>query len=291
MATIDVQGYELEYLETGAGDPVVLVHGSASDLRTWGRLQEALAARYRTISYSRRYHWPNRPTPPGADYAMLPHAADLGEIVRSFRAAPAHLVGHSYGAFLCLLLALEEPGLVRSLVLAEPPVLTLFVSPRPRTLELLKVLVTRPRTAAAIVRFGAGGVAPAGRAFREGRDEDGMRIFGEAVFGPGGFARLPAGRKVQVRDNLPNVKAEVFGSDFAPLDTDRVRALRVPVLLVHGGRSLGLFHRLMDRLQELMPHAERVEIPGASHMMHEDDPEAFRRAVEEFLSRHGVERA
>ncbi|NIT60692.1 MAG: alpha/beta fold hydrolase, partial [Aliifodinibius sp.] len=73
----------------------------------------------------------------------------------------AHLVGHSYGAFLSLLLAMRQPDYVRTLVLAEPPAITLFVSNNPKPLEILKLLVSRPRTAAAIIKFGAKGVTPA----------------------------------------------------------------------------------------------------------------------------------
>jgi pimeloyl-ACP methyl ester carboxylesterase len=62
---------------------------------------------------------------------MREHVQDLRAVVRSATAGPAHLVGHSYGAYLCLRLATEDPGLIRSLVLAEPPVFTLFTSSPP----------------------------------------------------------------------------------------------------------------------------------------------------------------
>jgi len=88
------------------------------------------------------------------------------------------------------MLAIKEPSLVRSLVLAEPPVITLFVSTPPKPLELLKLLVSKPRTAAAIINFGAKGIVPATKAFRLGDIEAGVQIFGDAVFGHGGYNRL-----------------------------------------------------------------------------------------------------
>ena len=88
---------------------------------------------------------------------MIKQVDDLQALIRSLDAAPAHLVGHSYGAFLCLLLAIREPHLVRTLTLAEPPVTTLLVSNKPGPLEIMKLLVTRPRTAAAIITFGTSG--------------------------------------------------------------------------------------------------------------------------------------
>ncbi|MGA9538699.1 MAG: alpha/beta hydrolase [Desulfobacterales bacterium] len=186
---------ELEYTEQGTGEPLLLVHGSASDYRTWHFQQDAFSKHFRTITYSRRYHWPNQPIPDGVGYSMLLHVNDLKKVSHSLDAKPAHLVGHSYGAFLCLLLTLQEPHLLRSLVLTEPPAITLFVSNNPNPLELMNLLITRPRTAAAIFKFGVSGVAPASRAFKRGDMESGIRTFGEAVFGQVGYDRLSDDRK------------------------------------------------------------------------------------------------
>jgi pimeloyl-ACP methyl ester carboxylesterase len=287
MAHLSINGSALEYDETGRGEPLVLVHGSASDYRTWHLQQEAFAKRFRVICFSRRYHWPNDPIPNGTDYSMDQHVADLGTLVRSLDAAPAHLVGHSYGGFLCLLLAIREPSLVRSLVLGEPPVITLFVSSTPKPLELLWLLATRPRTAAAIIKFGARGVAPAKKAFQRGDMKTGIRVFGDAVFGPGGYDRLSEPRKAQVHQNLANISAEILGSGFASLDAEEVQQLEAPALLVTGERSTSLFRRLTDRLEELLPGAARIEIPAASHMMHEDNAPAYNAAVLSFLEGRG----
>ena len=283
MVSMNIDGNELEYTEQGAGEPLLLIHGSASDYRTWHYQQAAFSKHFHTVTYSRRYHWPNQPIPEGCDYSMLLHVDDLKKVIHSLDVKPAHLVGHSYGAFLCLLLTLQEPHLVRSLVLAEPPAITLFVSNNPKPLELLNLLVTRPCTAAAIIKFGLSGVAPARRAFKRGDTESGIRTFGEAVLGQGGYDRLSDDRKEQVNDNLSTVKAEILGSGFAPLDPNRVRSIITPVLLITGEKSVSLFHCIIDRLQELLPHAERGEIEGASHMMHEDNAPAYNRLVLSFL--------
>lgn len=287
MAQLMIDDAGLEYSEIGRGEPLVFVHGSASDCRTWRFQRLAFADRFRVISFSRRYHWPNSPIPEGADYSMLEQTADLESVIRDLGAAPAHLVGHSYGAFLCLLLATRKRSLVRTLVLAEPPVITLFVNPNPTPLELARLLLTRPRTAAAIIRFAALGVGPARRAFRQGDVEAGIRAFGDAVLGPAGYERLPESRKAEIHDNLSTVRAELGGSGFVPLAADVLQTLDLPTLLITGEKSVALFHRLADRLGELLPEAERVEIRGGTHMMHEDNPSAFNRSVRRFLDGHG----
>src|SRR5688572_18170397 len=115
MSNVKINGTLLEYTEHGEGEPLVLVHGSASDYRTWHNQQEEFAGHYRVINYSRRYHWPNRQILDDADYSMLEHLDDLEALLQELGAVSAHLVGHSYGAFLCLLLAIKRPDLMRTL--------------------------------------------------------------------------------------------------------------------------------------------------------------------------------
>lgn len=287
MSRLDINGASLEYSETGKGDPLVLVHGSASDYRTWQYQQEAFSNHYRVINYSRRYHWPNGKIPVDADYSMLEHVNDLKELILKLDAAPAHLIGHSYGAFLCLLLAIEDPHLVRTLVLAEPPAITLFISNKPTPLELLKLLITRPRTAATIVKFGSKGVAPAEAAARRDDVRCAMRLLGKTILGEQFFQNLSEHRLKQVEANA--IKAEFLGSGFAALDSKQVRNINAPTLLINGQYSHSIFHRIVDRLEELIPHTERIEIENTSHSMHEDNVTAYNQAVQFFLEKHRVE--
>lgn len=280
-------GQALAYEERGRGQPLVLVHGSASDYRTWQPQHGPLASHFRTIRYSRRYHWPNEPIPEDADYAMDEHVCDLEALLHGLDASPAHLVGHSYGAFVCVLLALRAPHLVRTLVLAEPPAITLFLSNPPRPGEIAGLAVTRPRTAAAILRFLAMGVVPATMAVKRGDREGAIRAFGRATLGRRSFAALSDARRAQVRANT--IDAELLGSGFPPVDPDRIRRLRRPTLLVQGARSPAFFARIVDRLFELLPDADRCVIPEASHIMHEDEPPAYLRALLDFLGRHRAE--
>lgn len=283
MAKLEVNHTQLEYSQEGSGEPIVFVHGSASDYRTWQQQQIEFAQGYRVITYSRRFHWPNEAIREGVDYSMSEQVDDLRAVLRTLKATPAHLVGHSYGAFLALLLAIREPDLVNSLVLAEPPVITLFVSSTPKPSELLRLLATRPRIAAAIVKFGATGVAPATAAAKRGDMKTAMRSSGKAILGREAFHQLSQSRLEQVDANA--IRAEFLGSGFLPLDADQIRRVRTPTLLITGQRSPRLFHLLSDALDELLSHVQRINIRGASHIMHEDNPSAYNDAVRSFLKR------
>ena len=109
-----------------------------------------------------------------------------------------------------------------------------------------------------------------------------MRIFGRAVLGAETQARLSPARLEQVRANA--IRAEFLGSGLAPLTEDDVRRVATPALLVTGRDSPPVFHRLIERLAELLPDARCCEMPGASHIVHEDAAPAFNAAVLSFLA-------
>lgn len=291
IRTVEVNGTTLAYREQGSGAPVVFVHGTAGDLRIWTQQLPAVGRSYRAIAYSRRFARPNEDIAPDADDQMLPHVEDLASFLRVVGAAPAHLVGSSWGAFICLLTAIRHPELVGSLALAEPPVVSLFASTPPRPAELVRLLASRPRTGMAFLRFATGTLLPAQSAFRRGDDEGAMRIFCMGVLGADAYGRLSEASRQVVRENLGAARAQLLGAGFPPLHTDQVRAVRVPTLLMTGEHSPAFFLRLTDRLEELIPNVERIEIPGASHNMYEANAPAVNEAIVAFVARHqGSER-
>lgn len=285
MGTVQVEGAGLECVEEGrSGEPVVFVHGDLSDRRTWAAQMPVFAERYRTIAYSRRYHYPNEPIPDGADNPMGPHVRDLAALLRRFDAAPAHLVGDSWGGFVCLRLAIQEPELVRSLVLAEPPVVPLFrVSTPPKPHEVIRLLLTHPRDGMALVRFATTAIGPASAAFRRGDMDGGAEIFARAVLTDEVYENLPEARREQARQNA-TATAAALATGFGTLAADDVATVQIPTLVVTGDRSPAIFLRLADRVEKLLPNVRRVTVPNASHSPHEQNPEFYNKAVLDFLS-------
>ena len=246
--TVSVNGVTLAYREQGAGEPVVLVHG-ASDLRIWDHQEAAVADAFRCIAYSRRYARPNADIEPGVDDQMLPHVEDLAALLNALGAAPAHLVGHSWGGFVALLTAIRHRNLVRSLVLVEPPVISLFVSTPPRPAEILRLLVTRPSLAASVIKFGITAIGPAQQALRRGDDDAAVQAFSAGVLGRDAFANMPPERG---DSSCATIKRSFGHSSWAPgfpaLTDQDVRSIDLPVMLVAGADSPRLFHQLSRRL-------------------------------------------
>ncbi|MCA9839556.1 MAG: alpha/beta hydrolase [Trueperaceae bacterium] len=283
MGKIVVDSTSLETYEKGSGQPLVLIHGSASDYRTWQHQMDSLSKDFRVISYSRRYHYPNVTISESADYSMVEHVADLQRVLNTLDAKPAHLVGHSYGALMGLELASQQPAYVKSLILAEPPAINLFVknSNAPTPGELLRLLLRRPRTGLAVIKLGATGLEPAAQAAKKGDMEKVMQLFGRAALGKESFQAMPIERREQVLANL--TKAEFLGSGYIPLNTEKLRTIKAPTLLLTGEKSPRVFHHLANCLKDLIPKLERVEIPAASHILHEDNPDAFNSELLRFL--------
>lgn len=284
MLQANLNNYKFNYVKNGNGENLLLVHGSASDYRTWNKQRKKLGNYYNTIAYSRRYHWPNEKIHAKEDYDMAQHVEDLEGFLKFLSNDPVHLIGHSYGALVCLLLAIRDSKQIRSLTLAEPPAVALYVSNSPRPTEILKLLFSKPKLALAIVKFGSKGISPATKALKQGNLEKALEVFGKATLGANAYLSLSESRLKQARDNF--IKAELLGSGFLPLNKKKIESIKLPTLLVYGEKSPLLWQYLLDELENLIPHSEKVMIPEASHIMHEDNASNFNSIVLSFLNRN-----
>jgi pyruvate dehydrogenase E2 component (dihydrolipoamide acetyltransferase) len=116
---LDVAGRRIRYVRRGdGGDAVVMVHGFGGRLENWAANQCALADGRTVVALDL----------PGHGESSLDVGTgsldELATVLLAFLDAlgidRAHLVGHSMGAALCLVLADREPSRVRSLALVGP---------------------------------------------------------------------------------------------------------------------------------------------------------------------------
>ncbi len=266
-------GVTLHYVTRGSGTPVVFVHGGGRDYRYWTKQVVSFAERYRVVAYSRRYAPPNDNREIAPDYTAAVDAADLAALIRRFDLGPAHFVGASIGGVAALFLAVQQPELVRSLVLAEPPV--------------LRWALDLPGGAALLNRFLADAFIPAGDAFRAEEPERAMGLLTDAFLGTGTFARFPEPLQRKVMSGSRDWAAQTMSTvPFPDLARDAVQAITAPSLLLSGANTIPLHALVDDELERLLPNAERVVIPDATHDLWADQPELCRSAALEFLSKH-----
>jgi non-heme chloroperoxidase len=269
--SIPVNGADLFAVEAGSGDPIVLVHGSLADYRTWALQTRELSRRHRVIAYSRRYHFPNDAGPDSPRYSVLSQALDLAEVIRSRANGCAHVVTSSYGGCVALGLALSHPALIRSLVLCEPPLMP----------WLLKSVEGRVAFAGVEAAQQA-----SDKAFKAGDMKDGVRLFCDMAIGHGVFGAMPERSQARMMENAIELSLEMAAPPeifFPQFSCEELHRLPTPVLLLGGDRSPSIYGMIMNELAKCLPRLHRLTIPQASHIVHRMNPVAFNEAVLSFI--------
>lgn len=287
MKTIQINNYPFSYIEDGGGSPVIFIHGSISDYRTWENQMEPFAKQFHVIAYSRRYHYPYTSSEFDSDYTVLQHSNDLANFIKDLNLGAVNLIGSSYGAYAGLETAIKNPDLVKTLVLGEPPVIPLLVSDVDNLFQALSLIVRDFSTGKSFLKFGIKFMNPAKKQLGKGNIKEGVRLFANGVLGEGGYEQLPEDVKASIMDNATALKAELLGPGF-PDEFPKKEAigLQVPTLLVYAEKSPKFFHSISDKLFKLLPNGQQVFIADASHDMHEENPEAYNEKVLEFLLKH-----
>ena len=120
MATIRVNDYDMVFVASGAGIPLLLIHGTASDYRLWAGQTAPFGTRFRTIAVSLRHYWTERWDGEGDGFSSDQHVLDVAAFISALHAGPVHLLGLSRGGGIAFRVAREHPDLVRGLILVEP---------------------------------------------------------------------------------------------------------------------------------------------------------------------------
>ena len=237
-ATIEGAGVELAYDERGDGQPVVLVHGTASTRAIWAEVRDELEGGFRTIAYDRRAYGESG-EPEGFRAAPVgEHGDDLIAFLRALDLAPALLCGHSFGAMTCLDAIVREPGLVRAAVLIEPPMLWLAAGGAEAASEL--------RTA---VEGGA----------RERGAPGAVDAFLTGVGGPAALDLLGNERRAAAHRAARAFAADLAAAGAWSVPPRALRAMETPVVLVAGTRTKPGWREPCERLAQMLPRAELVE--------------------------------
>src|SRR5918997_3685289 len=103
------------YEEHGEGSPLVLMHGGLVDARWWEPNVGPLAERFHVYLPERRGHGHPPDVPGPITYQLM--ADDTIAFLEAVVGEPADLVGHSDGAFVAMLVAMQRPELVSRLVM------------------------------------------------------------------------------------------------------------------------------------------------------------------------------
>ena len=269
MQTLPVNGYDMAYLEVGAGPPLVCVHGTLGDFRTWSAVLGPLSKRHRVISVSLRRFFPEHWDGVGDDYLMSQHVADVIGFIEQLDARPVDLMGHSRGGHISFRVAQQRPELLRRLVLAEPGgELDATLDPAAAT----------PGPSQRSARFAA-----AADKVANGDIDGALKLFVDTIDGEDAWARLPATPRQQLRDNAATLIGQV-GENRRPYSKTDAQSIRIPTLFLGGADTPGALPAVLRALAAEVPGARTAIIPGTRHWMFEQAPQQFSNIVLEFLA-------
>ena len=259
MSEIRVNGVSLYYEEHGVGEPILCLHGTGSSAAAWVDASRELAMHGRTILYDRRgFARSERPEPFVTNVHQ--HTDDAAALIDALGAAPALVIGRSYGGNIALDLALRYPDLVRALALLEGGPETLSESAVQWVAELEQELA-----AAA-----AEDMASVGEALIRG------------VAGAGAWEGLSVEARRIFTDNGPAIIAELRGG-ILDVSVEQLGSIAQPTLLVGGTDSLPAFVEVTKVMAQAMPQAQ-VEWIGGGHIIDPAHP-AVLAFVGEVLAR------
>lgn len=268
MKRLDAGDAEIAYTDEGAGDPVLLVHGSltADWLTPVGR--RLVSDGFRVLRLNRAGYGQSRDLAGGVDVAA--HGEHAAKVLDAAGVERAHVVGHSTGGAVALQLARTRPDLVRSLVLLEAAFPYLPDEP------------PFPPMAQALA------------AAREGGYEEGFDLFlggvGGADFREVLFRELGEDGLREAMDSSEyffTAEGKAFvGWSFG---ASEAAGITMPVLLVVGekGDRLHTPHRARSaQLASWLPDSETLALPGVGHLMPLEDPTLVAETIRGFVDRH-----
>jgi len=270
MQSFRVNGYDMAYLELGSGPPLVLVHGTLGDFRTWNAVLGPLSKRHRVISVSLRRLFPEHWDGVGSDYEMAQHVSDVIAFIEQIEPRPVDLMGHSRGGHLAFRVAEQRPDLLRKLVLAEPggELDASLIPPGSPPAPPMPLAVAMPIVLKSI----------------KGGDIDGaLKTFVDAIDGDGAWARVPAAARQQLRDNIYTLLGQARETR-KPFTRAQVESVRTPTLLIGGSDTTGNLATVHRMLAPHLKGSQTVMIDGAKHWMFDEAPEKYCAAVLAFLA-------
>jgi pimeloyl-ACP methyl ester carboxylesterase len=269
MPRVAVNGIGIYYEEAGQGTPLVFVHEFAGEARSWHLQVRFFARRYRTIAFNARGYPPSDIPTEQAAYSQEQAAEDIRGLLDALGIARAHVCGLSMGGYATLHFGLRHPDRALSLVVAGCG----YGSVSADRAQFQRDV------AATAERFLKEPMANMADVYCQGpmrvqfRDKDpkGWQEFYDMFAAQSAIGHGLTMRGVQL------TRPSVYELEGA------LERLDVPTLIVTGDEDEpclepGIF------LKRKIPTSGLVVIPKAGHTINLEEPEAFNRAVLDFLT-------
>jgi pimeloyl-ACP methyl ester carboxylesterase len=260
MTSLDSNAVELHARESGAGAPLLVLHGLLGSARNWAAIVKRLAERRRVITADLRNHG-DSPHHPRMDYPAM--AGDLAALLDRLGIERTDVLGHSMGGKAAMLLTLTSPERIGRLIVVD----IAPVSYTDRFTRLVEAMQRLPLDEIASRQDADARLAP-------DIPDDPTRSFllQNLVRGGGGFEwRVDLDI---IRHALPDILS------FPPTPGGRFER---PALFIRGLDSHGLDDQHHAAVYDRFPAARIAGIENAGHWPHIDAPRSFLKLVGDAL--------
>jgi len=260
----DARG-RIDYDEEGVGPTILFVPGSWGTKSVWRSVIAALHGPFRILTTSLLGYGGTEERRTATDASIEREAEALEAIVRH-AGSSVHLVGHSYGALVCMAVAVRGIAPLASLTLIEPVALDLLR--QAGDLALYQQFTT--------MRDGYF------QAFENG-DKEAVRRVIDFLGGGGSFDALPP----RMRDYIVATTATHIldmRSEFdAPISI--YSGISIPSLIIRGDRTHPCLGRSAEILSSAMSNASLVTVPAASHFVMTTHAEDVAKLIGDHISK------
>jgi pimeloyl-ACP methyl ester carboxylesterase len=274
MPHISIRDVAHHYEQAGEGSPLVLIHGAFADARIWDPQWDYFSARYRALRYDLRGHGRSGPSSL-AHYAMATFADDLAALLEALGIESPVICGLSMGGVVAQAFAVRYPERPKALILASTQVSASLTLAE----KLLRyVLMPRWILLPAIRRVGV-------RRFTRFSLWLAHRVWG----------RQWLGEHKDIQQYIEQCMLQMESSEFLKLweaiynfDLLPLEQVACPTLVLNGEHeSKGALRHTAEILRRI-PQASAEVVPGGSHAMNLENPEAFNCFIEQFLLVEGL---
>jgi pimeloyl-ACP methyl ester carboxylesterase len=260
-----INGAELEFWDFGSGPAILFIHGGMGEECAEVLKEPLLSSRFRLIHFQRRGY--GNSACPEMPVSIEQHARDGMALLAHLGVDAAHVVGQSYGGAVSLQLALQAPGLIQSLTVAEPAL---------------------PAVIFASAEFAALG-AQAGELYQNGGHDAAIELFGRAVVGEKCWDSFAA-------DWLSLWTGDatvIFESDLVSLGewnfgAAEAHKISQPVMSLVGTDSPDVFKNVAEVIAEWISQAENYVVPDSSHTIMQMNPGHAAQLITDFVERHPI---
>ena len=258
-------GIRIYYEEHGSGEPVLLAYGIGGNAGMWEPNVEALSAGHRLILWEPRGH-ARSDSPENPQSVTFAHwVRDLYDLMDHLGLGHAVVGGLSLGAGIATRFTLDHPERVRALIVVDSS----SASGLPLGVDNV---VMRAKSIEVTLKGGMDAMAEVAIASNP-------NVAGRIKLDPGARKEIFDYYRMLTPIGYANALRALLQMDYI---TDRLGEITVPTLLVCGDEDPSLGP--MREIQKRIPHARFALLSLAGHFANRDRPEAFNRAVVEFLN-------